>query len=135
MRPAARPRTRPRPPGRPDAPGRMLALASGLLALAILAPPPGRAQTESASAPIPDQAVDLVVLRPLGAARLAAGAALWVPVSLVQAFMDVTSAAFSPLGFPSRRDARTTRETLNVFVVEPANYLFRRPLGRDLEEN
>lgn len=127
MRPAARPRDRVRARARAPRPS-LLALAA--LAASLLGPT-GSA-TASERAPIPAQAVDLVLLRPLGAARLAAGAALWVPVSLVQGILDLSSAAFGSIGFPSRRDGAATRDTLDVFVVDPARYVFKRPLGENL---
>lgn len=60
-----------------------------------------------------DIGVDLIVVRPLAAVTLAAGAVLFVPAAIMTA----------PNGWASIRDA------YQRFVAEPGEYFFTRPLG------
>lgn len=113
---------------------RSLLLGSSLLTIASVGPRTAGAETNTASmlSALPAQSVDLVLLRPLGAVRLVAGALLWVPVSLVQAVVDMNKAAFAQVGLSEKPDGVVVRETVDIFVVEPARYVFKRPLGEDL---
>ena len=56
---------------------------------------------------------DVVILRPLGLAVLAIGAAAFVPVAVLSA--------------PGGKDSFQT--ALEIFVTTPANFVFKRPLG------
>lgn len=116
--------TRPRPFEAPDAPdrpaaaraARALALVGALFALAAAGAPPAWAlEEEHWSTRLPATGFDLAVLRPLGAFRLLAGAALWVPVT----------AMWPPL----------YRENYRQFVRDPFDYLILRELGRDYADS
>jgi hypothetical protein len=111
---------------------RSLASVGCLLAISSLSPPAVRAEPASLPERLTAQTVDLLLLRPLGAFRLAAGAAIWVPISIVQAVMDIGTAAAAPLGESSRADGAIKDDALDVFVIDPARYVFKRPLGEDL---
>jgi hypothetical protein len=114
---------------------RMLILGSSVLAIASVGPRAAGAEADTASmlSALPAQSFDLVLLRPLGAFRLAAGTLLWVPVSLVHALVDMNKAALAPTGLTEKPDDVVVRETLDIFIVEPARYVFKRPLGEDLD--
>ena len=65
---------------------------------------------------------DLAVLRTLGSVKLAIGAAALIPTTI-----------FYTLKMPfDGGDTGALGEVAEVLVVEPANYIFRRPLGEDL---
>jgi len=64
---------------------------------------------------------DVVVLRPLGAIRLAVGAVALIPVGLIYS-----------LKIPLDGGTGALQEVAELLVVEPANFFFRRPLGEDL---
>lgn len=119
---------------RPRSFARSLLLGSSLLAISSVGPRTAGAETDTASmlSALPAQSVDLVLLRPLGAVRLVAGALLWVPISLVHAVVDMNKAAVAQVGLSEKPDGVVVRETLDIFVVEPARYVFKRPLGEDL---
>jgi hypothetical protein len=66
--------------------------------------------------------MDVAVLRPLGGARLLIGGAVILPISsLVNA-----------LAFPVERDPNVFVADWDRYVVEPAEYVFSRPIGEDL---
>ena len=58
-------------------------------------------------------AFDVLIVRPFGLAALPVGVAAFIPAALLTA----------PNGMDSIRQA------LDLFVISPANYVFRRPLG------
>ncbi|MEZ4353060.1 MAG: hypothetical protein R3F16_05225 [Myxococcota bacterium] len=116
----------------PRSPARAFCLMASLLVLGPFAS--GAAHAESATDPaaITARAFDAAVLRPLGAVRLLAGAALWVPISVVQAVGDLARATGAPMGLSSGADGDRIRESFDLFVGDPADYVFTRPLGKDL---
>jgi len=65
---------------------------------------------------------DLVVLRTLGTIRLAVGMVALIPASILYT-----------LKMPIDGDGGALREVAEILVVEPASFVFRRPLGEDLE--
>lgn len=67
-------------------------------------------------------AVDLLVLRPLGIARLAIGAAVIMPLSTTLNFFAL------PLG----RDTSVFKDDWDRYVVEPSEYAFGRKIGVDV---
>ncbi len=64
---------------------------------------------------------DIAVLRTLGSIKLVVGTVALIPTSIL--YM---------LKMPFDDDAGALQEVAEVLVVEPANYVFRRPLGEDL---
>lgn len=86
------------------------------------------------TAPILEQALDLLVFRPLGTARVVGGALLWVPISLIHTFMDVNKMIFELPGPPPRPGEPELVTTFDVFVRQPARDVFTRPLGQSLED-
>ena len=60
---------------------------------------------------------DAAVLRPLGSVRLVVGMATLAVTSVLYAITFQSSDVY--------------RETADLLVVEPANFVFRRPLGED----
>jgi hypothetical protein len=60
---------------------------------------------------------DAAVLRPLGSIRLVVGMAALALTSVLYAITFQSSDVY--------------RETADLLVVEPANFVFRRPLGED----
>jgi hypothetical protein len=93
-------------------------LAIGIAVLSIGSAAPARALTGEEIGAIP---VDLILLRPLGAIRLIVGSVYYLPAALVTS----PSAAYD--GDTAEIDALT-----ETFVNEPFDYLFLRPLGKDL---
>ncbi len=63
---------------------------------------------------------DIAVLRTLGATRLAVGMVALIPTALL-----------FTLKMPLDGNTGALREAAEILVVEPANYVFRRPLGED----
>ena len=116
---------------RPSPVARAAAAALLVAWLPVVAPAPGfaaedEAQEEEQPAPAPVEehwydpvvhntnvGVDLLVIRPLAAVTLAAGAVLFVPAVIMT----------SPNGWDSMKDA------YQRFVDEPGEYLISRPLG------
>lgn len=83
-----------------------------------------------AAAALPSQAqvteaayktVDVFPIRFGGLLRLIGGSVMLVPATL-----------FSTLSLPFDRDPGVFRDNYEIFVVEPFDYTFRRPLGQDL---
>ena len=68
-----------------------------------------------------DKIFDASVLRPLGTVKLVVGLVALIPASVLYTFR-----------MPFDSDTGVYREAADMLVVEPANYLFRRPLGEDL---
>ncbi len=66
--------------------------------------------------------VDIALLRPLSAGRLAMGAFVAMPLS------SFLNAVMLPIG----QDPGVFAQDWDRFVVEPAEYLFVRPVGEDL---
>jgi len=64
---------------------------------------------------------DAVVLRPLGTVKVFVGMAAMVPAAVLYTFR-----------MPFDSDTGVYREAAELLVIEPANYVFRRPLGEDL---
>jgi hypothetical protein len=64
---------------------------------------------------------DLVVLRTLGSVKLAVGTVALVPASILYILKMPFDGG----------DTGALQEVAEVLVVEPANYVFRRPLGED----
>ena len=113
---------------------RPLAIAACVLAISGPAPRALAEDPESESARLDDQALDLIVFRPLGVARVVGGALLWVPISLIQTFMDVNKMLFDLPGPPPRPDEPELVRTFDVFVRDPARDVFTRPLGQAIED-
>ena len=65
---------------------------------------------------------DATVLRPLGTVKLAVGMIFLIPASVL----------YTLLRMPLDSDTGVYQEAADMLVVEPANYVFRRPLGEDL---
>ncbi len=64
---------------------------------------------------------DAAVLRPLGAIKLVVGMTAMVPATILYSFR-----------LPFDPDSGLIREAAEMLVIEPANFVFRRPLGEDL---
>ena len=104
---------------------RQVFLSAQLGALVAIAPLPSAAadqstfldQLENGAA----KTFDLAILRPLGGLRLVVGMAAMVPMTII-----------NTIALPFQPDSGAYRETAELFIVEPANYVFRRPLGEDL---
>lgn len=115
-------------------PSPVLRIAAAVLLVAwlaaLIAPAPGSAAEDEAEAeqpaPAPVEAhwydalvrntnvgVDLILIRPLAALTLGAGAVLFVPAALMTA----------PNGWES------VKEAYQRFIGEPGEYVFARPLG------
>jgi len=86
-------------------------------ALIAIAPTAGLAEDVS----IGDKIFDASVLRPLGTVKLVVGLVALIPASVLYTFR-----------MPFDSDTGVYREAADMLVVEPANYVFRRPLGEDL---
>lgn len=87
-------------------------------ALVIIAPTPSFAERANVFSKI----FDVVILRPLGTIKLVVGITALVP-----------AAFFYTLKLPFDPDMSEFGEVAEILVVEPANYVFRRPIGADLE--
>ncbi len=66
--------------------------------------------------------VDLVLLRPLGVGRLIFGAGVAMPFS----------STLNLVGLPFGQDPKVFVEDWDRYVVEPAEYTFKRRVGKDL---
>lgn len=66
-------------------------------------------------------AFDLSVLRTLGSIKLAVGIVAMIPATFLYTFR-----------LPFDPDTGILREMADQLVIDPANYVFRRPLGEDL---
>ena len=65
-------------------------------------------------------AYDVAVLRTLGFVKLVVGMTALIPASVLYTFR-----------MPFDSDTGVYREAAEMLVIEPANYVFRRPLGED----
>jgi hypothetical protein len=65
---------------------------------------------------------DVMILRPLGAVKVFVGLTALIPASFLYTFR-----------MPFDSDTGVYREAAEMLVIEPANYVFRRPLGEDLD--
>jgi hypothetical protein len=81
--------------------------------LVAIAPVPSFAEDASIGAKV----FDAAVLRPLGSIRLVVGMAVLAATSVLYTL--------------TLQDADVYQETADLLIVEPANYVFRRPLGED----
>jgi len=93
-----------------------LSIASAGSARAAAALPSQAQVTEAAY-----KTVDVFPIRFGGLLRLIGGSVMLVPATL-----------FSTLSLPFDRNPDVYRENYELFVVEPFDYTFRRPLGQDL---
>ena len=96
---------------------RRLLISVQLGALVAIVPTAGFAEDVS----LGDKIFDASVLRPLGTVKLVVGLVALIPASVLYTFR-----------MPFDSDTGVYREAADMLVVEPANYLFRRPLGEDL---
>jgi hypothetical protein len=105
---------------------RRILISAQVGAMVALAPVQGMAATDQGSTTLEKVergfsiGFDLVILRPLGAGRMFVGMGLMVPMSI-----------FNTMRMPFVRDSAIYGESAQLFVVEPANFVFRRPLGED----
>jgi len=67
---------------------------------------------------------DVAVLRTLGSIKLAVGMVAMIPTTILYT-----------LKMPFDDSPGALEEVTEVLIVEPANYVFRRPLGEDLSGN
>ena len=98
-----------------------LAVFAGIAFASAWASVPAPAFAEEDSGNGFEVAVDCVLLRPLGTARLLIGGVLLVPST----FINV-------LGLPFGRDTSVFKDDVDRLIIEPAQYTFQRPLGVDL---
>jgi len=90
---------------------RRASVASVLLSLCVLAAPAGAEQPDLTWADAPAVAFDVALLRPLSAVATVAGVPLFVATA------------------PFAAVAGQFMASLDVFVLAPADYTFRRPLA------
>jgi hypothetical protein len=64
---------------------------------------------------------DVSIIRPLGFVKLAVGIVAMVPTAVIYSF-----------ALPFDSDTSRIEEAADLLIVEPANYVFRRPLGENL---
>jgi len=96
---------------------RRLLISAQLGALVLTAPSASFAEDADPFA----MAFDAAILRPLGAVKLAVGMVALIPATVLYTFR-----------LPFDADTGVYREAAELLVIEPANYVFRRPLGEDL---
>jgi hypothetical protein len=99
-------------------PFRRVLVSAQIGLLVAITPAVGFAADDEAS--VGAKIFDATVLRPLGAVRLVVGTAA----------LAVTSVLYT-LRLPINPDTGAYREAADILVVEPGNYVFRRPLGED----
>ena len=85
---------------------------------------PATSFAEDDSASIGAKVFDVAVLRTLGSVRLVVG----------MAALAVTGVLYT-LRLPFDRDPGAYREAAEILVIEPGNFVFRRPLGEDFSGN
>lgn len=95
---------------------RRFLVSAQLGALVALAPMPSFAEDASIGAKI----FDVAVLRTLGSVRLAVGIVMMIPTAVLYTFR-----------LPFGNDPAIYREAAEILIVEPGNYVLRRPLGED----
>lgn len=96
---------------------RRLLISAQIGALVAIAPTASFADDVSIGAKI----FDAVILRPLGTVKVFVGLTAMIPAAVLYTFR-----------MPFDSDTGVYREAAEMLVVEPANYVFRRPLGEDL---
>lgn len=101
---------------------RRILITAQIGALVAIAPAASFAADDEAS--IGAKIFDVTVLRTLGTARLVAG----------MAGLAITS-VFYTLRLPFDSDMGPFRDAADILVVEPGNFVFRRPLGEDFAGN
>jgi hypothetical protein len=101
-------------------PLRRFLITAHMSVLVAIAPTASFAEDASVAAKV----FDVTVLRTLGSVRLVVG----------MAALAVTS-VFYTLMLPFQRDTGIFTEAKEILVVEPANFVFRRPLGEDFSGN
>lgn len=97
---------------------RRFLISAQLGALVAIAPTASFAEVRN---PLP-VVFDIAVLRPLGAVRLVVGLVAMVPATIL----------YTLLRMPFDSDPGIYREAAELLLIDPANYVFRRPLGEDL---
>jgi hypothetical protein len=100
-------------------PLRRILISAQIGALVALAPATSFAE-EDEGPNIGAKIFDVMILRTLGSVRLVVGTAA----------LAVTGVLYT-LRLPFDSDTGPFEEAAEVLVVEPANYVFRRPLGED----
>jgi len=93
-----------------------------LVAIAPTIAPTTSYAEEAEDADIFAKAFDLTVLRPLGSIKLVVGMTALIPAAFLYSFR-----------IPFDSDASALEEVAEILVIEPANYVFRRPLGEDFQ--
>jgi hypothetical protein len=100
---------------------RKLLISLQIAVLTAFAPGAALAEESSFLDTFFSEGFDAVVLRPLGSVRLAVGIVALIPTGILYT-----------LKMPLDGDAGALQEITELLVVEPANFVFRRPLGEDL---
>ncbi len=100
---------------------RRFLISAQIGALVAIAPAPSYAE-DAKDTNIFAKAFDAAILRPLSAVRLAVGITALIP-----------TAVLFTLRLPFDPDTSVYSEAADILVVEPAHYLFRRPLGDEFE--
>lgn len=98
---------------------RRIFISAQIAVLVALAPTASLAADDEAS--VGAKIFDAMILRPIGAARLLVGAGALAVTSVLYTFR-----------LPFDSDTGPFEEAAEILVVEPGNYVFRRPLGEDL---
>ena len=101
-------------------PLRRFLITAHMSVLVAIAPTASFAEDASVGAKV----FDVTVLRTLGSVRLVVGMAALAATSV-----------FYTLMLPFQRDTGIFTEAKEILVVEPANFVFRRPLGEDFSGN
>jgi hypothetical protein len=101
-------------------PLRRFLITAHMSVLVAIAPTASFAEDASVAAKV----FDVTVLRTLGSVRLVVGMAALAATSV-----------FYTLMLPFQRDTGIFTEAKEILVVEPANFVFRRPLGEDFSGN
>jgi hypothetical protein len=102
-------------------PLRRFLITAHMSVLVAIAPTASFAEDASVAAKV----FDVTVLRTLGSVRLVVG----------MAALAATSVLYTLMVLPFQRDTGIFTEAKEILVVEPANFVFRRPLGEDFSGN
>jgi hypothetical protein len=97
---------------------RRFLISAQIGAMLALAPTPSFAEEANIFA----KAFDVAILRPLGGIRLVVGMTALIPTGVLYSLM-----------LPFNSDTSRFSEAAEILVVDPANYVFRRPLGEEFE--
>jgi len=97
---------------------RRILISAQIGALVALAPTASLADDDDPS--VGAKIFDVIILRPVGAVRLIVGAGALAITSVLYTFR-----------LPFDSDTGPFEEAAEILVVEPGNYVFRRPLGED----